>query len=111
MSLADGRGPDAFLARCLNNRGNSLTYLGKLPEALADHDRAVAIYTELAERLFRRQDLVADLARSLNDRGTARRDDGQLRAAVADHGQAVAILTRLIEEEGHKNLAIDLASA
>ncbi|MGZ3489205.1 MAG: tetratricopeptide repeat protein, partial [Isosphaeraceae bacterium] len=90
-------------ARCLNNRGNSLTYLGRLAEALTDHDQAVAIYTKLVECLHRRLDLAADLARSLNDRGTARRDDGQLRAAIADHEQAIDILTRLIEDEGQKS--------
>ena len=44
----------------LNNRGAALGDLGKLREALADHDKAIAILTQLVEQEGR-QDLANHL--------------------------------------------------
>ncbi len=96
-----------MLACKLYERGNYLAEVGKLAEALADHDQAVAIYTRLIEGGCKL--LNPHLLLSLNARGTTLKDLGKFAEALATFDKAVGICTHLIEEEGQGYFVGDLA--
>src|SRR5512142_113838 len=87
------KGHGGMLACKLHERGNYLAESGKLAEALAAHDQAVAIYTRLIEGGCRL--LNPHLILSLNARGTTLRDLGKLTEALATFDKAVDICTHL----------------
>ena len=82
----------------LNNRGLTLWDLGKHAEAIADYDKAVAIYTRWVEEEGREY-LAKNFARSLHIRGKALTPPGKSAEALADYDKAVAIYTRLVERD------------
>ena len=93
-----------LLASSLNDRSTVLRELDRLPEALADHDQAIAM--SLADG--RGPD--AFLARCLNNRGNSLTYLGKLPEALADHDRAVAIYTELAERLFRRqDLVADLA--
>ncbi len=96
------------LAGALMNRGNALSNLGRLAEAVTAYDEAVAILRRLVDS--GRGELANDLAGALMNRGNALSDLGKLAEAVTAYDEAVAILRRLVDS-GRVELANDLAKA
>ena len=96
------------LAKYLGDRGDLLRQIGKLGEAFEDHNKAVAIFTQLVERDHQKC-IAHSFAMSLGNRGDTLAKLGMLDEAIADYDAAVAILAPLVEREGQESLANDLA--
>jgi tetratricopeptide (TPR) repeat protein len=99
-----------YLAMALMNKGNALSLLGRLEEAIDCHDEAIGIYRRLVE-VEGRVELANDLAGALMNKGVALSDLGHHREAIDCYDEAIEIYRRLVEVEGRVELADYLATA
>ena len=98
------------LANALMNKGVALHSLGRLSEAVACYDEAIAIRRDLVHAQ-NRVELANDLAKALMDKGVAARGRlGRLSEAVACYDEAIAILDDLVHAKNRVELANVLAS-
>jgi tetratricopeptide (TPR) repeat protein len=98
------------LAMALMNKGNALSDLGRLEEAIDCHDEAIGIFRHLVE-VEGRVELENDLAMALVNKGNALRELGRLSEAIDCYDEAIGIFKRLVEVEGRVELANYLAMA
>jgi tetratricopeptide (TPR) repeat protein len=96
------------LAAALMNKGVALDSLGRLPEAIACYDEAIATYKRLVAE--GRDELANDLAAALMNKGVALDSLGRLPEAIACYDEAIKIRRQLVAE-GRDELANDLAMA
>ena len=92
------------------NKGVALDSLGRLNEAVAEYDKAIAIREDLVFEQ-KRDELANDLAMAYMNKGVALDSLGRLNEAVAEYDKAIAILEDLVNEQKRDELANDLAMA
>jgi tetratricopeptide (TPR) repeat protein len=99
---SSGQWPPAWqndLARAYLNRGNARRDVGDGAGAIEDYGQAIALRTDLQERLQSSGQWPPawqnDLAKAYGNRGNARRDAGDGAGAIEDHGQAIAMMADL----------------
>jgi tetratricopeptide (TPR) repeat protein len=98
------------LAGSIMGRGLALRCLGRLEEAVAADDEAIAIYRGLVEKEHR-QDLRNTLAMGIINRGTTQWDLGRFEEALAAYDESIAIHRELVEKEHRQELRNALAKA
>jgi len=99
-----------YLAGALVNKGNALSDLGRLDEAIDCYDEAIGICQRLVE-IEGRKELENYLASALVNKGVALSDLGRLDEAIVCYDEAIGIYQRLVEIEGQKELENYLAMA
>lgn len=97
-------------ATALINQGSALYSLGRLPEALARYDEAIALRRRLVESEGR-SELTNDLALALMNQGVALRSLDRLPEALARYDEAITFYRQLVEQEGRTELTNNLAMA
>src|SRR5437764_3619464 len=92
------------------NKGVALRGLNRLPEAVAEYDKAIGIRERLVN-VEQQAHLANDLAKAYMNKGVALRGLTRLPEAVAEYDKAIGILERLVNVEQQAHLANDLATA
>ena len=85
------------------NKGVALHSLGRLSEAVACYDEAIAIRRDLVHAQ-NRVELANDLANALMNKGVALDSQGRLAEAVACYDEAIAIRRDLVHAQNRVDL-------
>ncbi len=96
------------IANSYVGKGNVISDLGKLNEAIAEYDKAILIRKGLVES--GRLELSNDLASAYMNKGVSLDNLGKLNEAIAEYDKAILILKGLVES-GRLELSNALASA
>ena len=108
--LKGNLGGEKFEADNYINLGLALDNLGRLNEAVAEYDKAIAIYEDLVNEQ-KRDELANDLAAAYMNKGVALDSLGRSNEAIAEYDKAIAIREDLVFEQKRDELANDLAMA
>ena len=92
------------------NKGVVLRNLQRIPEALEEYDKAIAIWERLVHH-EQQTHLANELAKAYLNKGNALQNLQQLTEALEGYDKAIAIWERLVHHEQQTHLANELATA
>ncbi|MDX6270148.1 MAG: hypothetical protein QOD28_1371 [Acidobacteriota bacterium] len=109
----EGADVEPGIAGTCMNKGNALGNMGRLPEAIVEYDKAIAIRERLVNQEGRGEsayELAYELAAAYANKGNVFDSLGRLQEAIVEYDKAIAICEKLVNEEGHGELANNLAA-
>lgn len=101
-----------LLAKANNhfNIGVSLDNSGKLSEGIAEYDKAIKIFNDLAENQLQTE-VSSNLAMAFVNRGISFKGLGKFNEALAEYDKGIVILNDLVENQGRIELTNTLANS